>query len=299
MLDDVPTLQDLLDEEPGEDVTIVWGTGDLEPGAFRVSFLIVDDEGELTQAPTADLVVGRIDVADDGEVAVDQIPAVPAATVSAGLESVDAAPHEHEGDPNDPHDHIDATDLYVAHLELTEPGLYWAVATPRSGESSEWGSRRSERSKCSKRRSPRPSATPRSPRTRRRSTTGPPPSSRRSSRLQRSCCAIRSPTRLPPARRSSSPSRRPRSVRHACAGPVVETVDEARAAFEQTGIRFIQVEIYNDNDPNKGVNQWVGEWELPSEPWTFLVDSEGIIQERFEGAMSPRELADAIERTLL
>ena len=299
MLDDVPTLQDLLDEEPGEDVTIVWGTGDLEPGAFRVSFLIVDDEGELTQAPTADLVVGRIDVADDGEVAVDQIPAVPAATVSAGLESVDAAPHEHEGDPNDPHDHIDATDLYVAHLELTEPGLYWAVATPRSGGVERVGIQAFGTFEVLEE-----AIAP---------TVGDAAIASDTPTLDDGPAAELT-TLEPPAeellRHSVADSlaagapfvvtfATPAFCQTRVCGPVVETVDEARAAFEQTGIRFIQVEIYNDNDPNKGVNQWVGEWELPSEPWTFLVDSEGIIQERFEGAMSPRELADAIERTLL
>ena len=82
-------------------------------------------------------------------------------------------------------------------------------------------------------------------------------------------------------------------------GPVVETVGEARKGYEVSGISFIQVEIYNDNHPGSGVSQWVQEWEIPSEPWTFIVGDEVVIRERFEGARSPRELTEAIEGTLL
>jgi hypothetical protein len=35
----------------------------------------------------------------------------------------------------------------------------------------------------------------------------------------------------------------------------------------------------------------VDEWGLPTEPWVFVVDSEGIILGRFEGLVTPEELA--------
>lgn len=41
------------------------------------------------------------------------------------------------------------------------------------------------------------------------------------------------------------------------------------------------------------------EWGLPSEPYTFLVGADGRIKERFEGTLSVRELATAVERHLL
>ena len=49
-------------------------------------------------------------------------------------------------------------------------------------------------------------------------------------------------------------------------GPTVQTVERVASRFASTPIRFIHVEIYRDNDPKKGVNQWVEEWNLPTEP---------------------------------
>jgi hypothetical protein len=42
----------------------------------------------------------------------------------------------------------------------------------------------------------------------------------------------------------------------------------------------------------------VGEWNLPTEPWIFLVDDKGVIQGRFEGAVSVPELAEAVRQDL-
>jgi hypothetical protein len=39
-------------------------------------------------------------------------------------------------------------------------------------------------------------------------------------------------------------------------GPIV-VVEEVRKRCEAEGIRFIHIEIYKDNLPGKGVNQWV------------------------------------------
>ena len=61
-------------------------------------------------------------------------------------------------------------------------------------------------------------------------------------------------------------------------------------------IDFIHAEIYKDNDPTKGENTWVREWKLPSEPWTFLVGSDGTIKSRFEGTVSANELDAAVKR---
>ena len=297
--EDGPTLQDLLDAEPGDDVKIVWGTGDLEPGKLRLSFLIVDDQGELTQAPSADLVVGKIEFEGGSEVDASLIPAVPAAMSSARLESVDAAPHDHQGDESESHDHIDATDLYVAHLELSEPGRYWAVATAREEGLELAGIQafgtfevREEAIAPTVGDQAFASDTPTLDDGPAASlTTLEPPAEE----LLRFSVADSLADGVPFVVTFATPA----FCQTRVCGPVVETVDEARVNFEANGIRFIQVEIYNDNDPDAGVNEWVAEWGLPSEPWTFIVDADGVIQERFEGAMSPSELADAIERTLL
>jgi hypothetical protein len=82
-------------------------------------------------------------------------------------------------------------------------------------------------------------------------------------------------------------------------GPVVDVVDHVREEFEGSGVRFIHVEIYVGNDPSKGVNRWVRQWNLPTEPWTFLVGRDGRVKAKFEGAVSVGELRAAVRRTLL
>ena len=79
-------------------------------------------------------------------------------------------------------------------------------------------------------------------------------------------------------------------------GPVVEVVSEVRRRHADAGVRFIHVEIYEDNDPTKGQNSWVREWKLPSEPWIFVVGADGKIADRFEGTVSVRELDEAVGR---
>ena len=63
-------------------------------------------------------------------------------------------------------------------------------------------------------------------------------------------------------------------------------------------MRFIHVEVYEDNDPAKGFNTWMQEWGLRTEPWTFLVGADGKIVDRFEGAVSVLELEEAIDSEL-
>ena len=79
-------------------------------------------------------------------------------------------------------------------------------------------------------------------------------------------------------------------------GPVVDVVDHVRRGTRSADVRFIHVEIYRDNDPKKGVNRWVEEWGLPSEPWVFVVGRDGRIEARFEGSVSVPELEGALRR---
>jgi hypothetical protein len=90
----------------------------------------------------------------------------------------------------------------------------------------------------------------------------------------------------------------PRYCSSRTCGPVVDVVERVRQQSAGSGVRFIHVEIYKDNNPRKGENQWVREWNLPTEPWTFLVGRDGRIKAKFESAVSVRELGDAVERFL-
>jgi hypothetical protein len=82
-------------------------------------------------------------------------------------------------------------------------------------------------------------------------------------------------------------------------GPVVDVVSEVRRRHADAGIRFVHAEIYRGNDPTQPENPWITAWKLPSEPWVFVVDGDGVVQARFEGTVSVRELDRAVRRELL
>ena len=74
-------------------------------------------------------------------------------------------------------------------------------------------------------------------------------------------------------------------------GPVVDVAQAVQRRFAGSGVRFIHVEVYKDNNPAQGFNRWFREWRLPSEPWVFLVGRDGRIKARFEGSVSAAELS--------
>ena len=78
-------------------------------------------------------------------------------------------------------------------------------------------------------------------------------------------------------------------------GPVVDEEEQVKQKFDKR-VSFIHMEIYNDNEPSKGVRPQVRAYRLPSEPWTFVIDRHGIVRARFEGALSVREMEAAAEK---
>ena len=82
-------------------------------------------------------------------------------------------------------------------------------------------------------------------------------------------------------------------------GPVVDVVDAVSRKLAATPVRFIHVEIYKGNDPAKGFNPWAKEWNLPTEPFTFVVDRNGVIRAKLEGAFSVSELESTVRTQLL
>jgi hypothetical protein len=75
------------------------------------------------------------------------------------------------------------------------------------------------------------------------------------------------------------------------------TVDIAEQVKQESGadVAFIHMEIFNDNDPSKGLRPQVAAFRLPSEPWAFAIDERGIVRERLEGAFGATELEAALE----
>jgi hypothetical protein len=77
-------------------------------------------------------------------------------------------------------------------------------------------------------------------------------------------------------------------------GPVVDIAEQVKAEHGE-GAEFIHMEIYNDNEVEKGFRPQVTRWRLPTEPWLFAVDRRGRIAARLEGAFSARELEEAVD----
>lgn len=267
-----------LREKTGEDVPLSLGSGDFAVGANRISFVVVRGDGGLVQRPNADVIVVR-EGARTG--------------LKTDARLVPLGPHSHpEGTA--PHDHPDTTDLYVMNVKLSTPGRYWLVAEPRGASIQAAG-----------------------PIQVRSETRSPPVGTK--------AIAVDNPTLKDAPAEEISTARPPDSalLRHSVSdslrgkrpfvvafatpafcqsrtcGPTVEVVEKVRRNYERRGVRFIHVEIYQDNDPSKGPNPWFRRWKLPSEPWVFVVDSRGVIRAKFEGSVSVGELSDAVRKNLL
>ncbi|MDH3306858.1 MAG: thioredoxin family protein [Acidimicrobiia bacterium] len=85
----------------------------------------------------------------------------------------------------------------------------------------------------------------------------------------------------------------------ATCGPTLEIAKEIKATTPD--VRFVHVEVYTNLEAGRFEDlelvPAIDEWGLPSEPWVFVIGSDGIITAEFEGMLSARELADALERT--
>jgi hypothetical protein len=78
-------------------------------------------------------------------------------------------------------------------------------------------------------------------------------------------------------------------------GPVVDVAEQVKRDAGDD-VAFIHQEIYNDNDINKGTRPPVNAFDLPSEPWLFVIDRNGTIQTEIEGAFSVEELQAAVDK---
>jgi hypothetical protein len=78
-------------------------------------------------------------------------------------------------------------------------------------------------------------------------------------------------------------------------GPVNDVAAEVQQKYGDK-VEFIHMEIYNDNEVEKGFRPQVLEYNLPTEPWVFIVGRDGRIASRIEGAFSVRELEAAVAK---
>jgi len=80
-------------------------------------------------------------------------------------------------------------------------------------------------------------------------------------------------------------------------GPVVDVAQQVADEYKGKA-DFIHMEVYNDNDPGKGIRPQLRTYNLPTEPWTFLIDKNGVIRDRIEGAFGVSELEEAMKTIL-
>jgi hypothetical protein len=256
---------------PGDDVAVVAGTATHEPGAVRVSFLVTTKDGEVVTLPTARVWVAR---------GLDQLPFLEG---EAKLERIGVAGGAE----------ADATHIYVSRLTLPEPGTYWLVAEPEGGSTPVQAVGNvvvKESDVPNVGDEPPASETPTLASTGGdlgKLTTSATPDERLYQHSVADVLRAKTPFVVTFATPEYCSSR--------TCGPVVEVVSDVASRYEEQGVRFVHVEVYEGNDPAKGFNRWMGEWNLTTEPWTFVVGSDGKIVERFEGTVSTLELEAALD----
>jgi len=259
---------------PGEDVAIVPGTSDYGPGSNRVSFLIVDSKSQLVERPTARVWIAR-DLKEE-----------PYAETVAQLEPI--------GVPGG--DEADAQAIYVAEVDLPEPGKYWLLAEPVGGTSIQALGNVVVGKDAAAPDVGDPAVPSKTPTL---ASTGGDlealTTSRRPDRaLYRSSVAQALAAGDPFVVSFATPL----YCQSRTCGPVVDVVSVVRKKLERRGVRFVHVEIYEGNDPANGFNRWVDEWKLPTEPFTFVIDRGGVISAKLEGAFSVAELERAVRMVL-
>ena len=86
-------------------------------------------------------------------------------------------------------------------------------------------------------------------------------------------------------------------------GPQLGIVKELKAQYRDRA-NFIHVEMLDNPDEIQGdlsrarTVPAAAEWNLPSEPWTFVVDAEGLVAAKFEGFATRDELEEALAKVL-
>ena len=95
----------------------------------------------------------------------------------------------------------------------------------------------------------------------------------------------------------------PAFCQNAVCGPQVDVLQELKNEYKGQG-NFIHVDFYDNPVEIQGdlsrarLSPAVLEWNLPSIEWTFVIDSEGIVSDRFEAFATFMEVEAAFQREL-
>jgi len=80
-------------------------------------------------------------------------------------------------------------------------------------------------------------------------------------------------------------------------GPVVDVAEQVKQKYGDEAA-FIHMEIFNDNDPGKGVRPQVRAFSLPSEPWLFTINRGGRVRSAVEGAFGLELMTSAVKKAV-
>ncbi|HEX7279171.1 MAG TPA: hypothetical protein VF255_06040 [Solirubrobacterales bacterium] len=80
-------------------------------------------------------------------------------------------------------------------------------------------------------------------------------------------------------------------------GPVVDVAEQAKQEYGDKAA-FIHMEIYNENDPAKRVRPQVRAFHLPTEPFLFAIDRDGIVRDTVEGAFGLELMHEAVDKAI-
>jgi hypothetical protein len=266
------TLDSIL-KRPGPNIGVTAGAGDLSTGTVRFPFLVIANNAKPVERAAASVWVAR---SRDG---------VPFARVTAQLEPI-GIPGRSEAAFGG------VKRVYVMRVRIPRPGRYWLVAQPVGAKVQALGALDvSARSKSVGigARAPRSETPTLATAPAAKITTSRPPDLSLLRYSVAESLAAHKPFVVTFATPKFCTSR--------TCGPVVDVVEAARRQFA-AGIRFMHVEVFQDNDPTRGYNRWMRQWGLASEPWVFLVGRDGRVKAKFEGSVSEAELAAAIRAHL-
>jgi hypothetical protein len=80
-------------------------------------------------------------------------------------------------------------------------------------------------------------------------------------------------------------------------GPVTDIALQLRAKYGDE-MEFIHQEVYVDNDTKKGLRDPLQAFNLPTEPWLFVLDKAGVVKARLEGSFGVGAFEEAIKAGL-
>ncbi len=80
-------------------------------------------------------------------------------------------------------------------------------------------------------------------------------------------------------------------------GPVVDVAEQAKQEYGDKAA-FIHMEIFNQNDPDMLVRPQVRAFHLPTEPWLFAIDRDGVVSSAVEGAFGLELMDEVAEKVI-